>query len=368
MLRGERALLWGVASAGLFLLYGAHWRANLGDPLWFTGMSCWLLGAILVTARGAVRHAEVLAGRLGEPYGTLIQTMAVTSIEITMIANIILTGGSNPGFPRDTMFAVLMIVLNGLVGLALLLGALRFHEQQYNLQGANSYLVVIIPLAGFGLIVPDFTTTTSADGSFSGFQEAFLVAMSVALYLAFLLIQTIRHQNYFTLDESDAMQLAAATTPHSPPMHGTAAHVLLLIGYLVSVVLLAEQIAYPIDYSIEVLGAPMAAGGFLVAALILAPEAITGIRAAMQNNLQRAVNILLGSALATISLTIPAVLVVGYLHHRHLILGLPNAESILLAVTLLVCMTTFSSARTNVLQGAVHVVLFFAYVMLIFQP
>lgn len=367
MLRNERVLWLSAISAILFLLYGDAWMDKLHNPFWYAGISVWLFAIILFAAIGAVRHAEILAGKLGEPYGTLILTIAVTTIEVTMIANIILSGDNNPGFARDTMFAVVMIVFNGLIGLALLLGALRFHEQQYNLQGANSYLVVIIPLAGFGLILPDFTISTP-DQSFSNFQAAFLVLMSLGLYMAFLLIQTKRHQNYFSISgDADTPSHGEARIDHAP-VYRITNHVLLLVGYLVSVILLAEQIAAPIDYSIETMGAPMALGGFLVATLILAPEAMSGIRAALQNNLQRAVNILLGSVLATISLTIPAVLVISYISNQHTILGLPNAEAVLLVVTLMVSMTTFSSARTNILHGGVHFLLFLAYIMLIFQP
>jgi len=339
----------------------------LGDPLWFAGISLWLFGVILFASIGAVRHAEILAGKLGEPYGTLILTVAVTTIEVTMIANVMLSGNANLEFARDTMFAVVMIVVNGLVGLSLLLGALRFHEQQYNLQGANAYLVVIIPLAGFGLILPDFTTSTS-DQSLSNFQAAFLIVMSLGLYLAFLLIQTRRHQSYFVMGLDSAQQSVSESMLHQPMVYSMKGHIVLLLGYLVSVILLAEKIAQPVDYSIGVLGAPMALGGFFVASLILAPEAMSGIRAAMQNNLQRAVNILLGSVLATISLTIPAVLIISLITDQHVILGLPNAQTVLLIVTLMVSMTTFSSARTNILQGAVHILLFFAYIMLIFEP
>ena len=367
MFRRERTLLVSVFSAVLFSLYGEQWMTMLGNPIWFAGISLWLFGVILFASIGAVRHAEILAGKLGEPYGTLILTIAVTTIEVTMIANVILSGNDHLGFARDTMFAVVMIVVNGLVGLSLLLGALRFHEQQYNLQGANAYLMVIIPLAGFGLILPDFTTSTT-DQSLSNFQAAFLVLMSLGLYLAFLLIQTKRHQSYFVMGLDSSQQIVDEGKLHSPMVYSMGGHIALLLGYLLSVILLAEKIAEPVDYSIGVLGAPMALGGFFVASLILAPEAMSGIRAAMRNDLQRAVNILLGSVLATISLTIPAVLIISFITNQHVILGLPNSQTVLLVVTLMVSMTTFSSARTNILQGVVHILLFFAYIMLIFQP
>jgi Ca2+:H+ antiporter len=312
-----------------------------------------------------VRHADCLAIRLGEPYGTLILTLSAISIEVVMIASLMLHGQNNPTFARDAMFGVIMIMLNGMVGIALLLGGLRFREQIYNLQGANAYLVVIIPLAALGMALPNFTTSTQGP-TLSSYQATFLLALTVGLYGIFLVVQTIRHQGYFADPEPAKPCRDGATA--DPVIRSTLWHSLLLVSYLLPVMLLSEKLAQPIDYAIEELGEPTALGGFLVAILVLAPEALGGIRAALDNRLQRSVNIFLGSVLSTIGLTIPAVLAIGLLTGKSVILGLPSAEVTLLFVTFLVSMTTFSGNRTNVLQGAVHILLFLVYFMLIFRP
>jgi len=361
-LLAEWPLLPIVATTALFLLFGKGWLADLGNPVWLGLMFGWLFAIILWSAIRVVHHAECLAQKLGEPYGTLILTLSVITIEVMMIATLMLHGSNNPGLARDTMFAVVMIVLNGLVGLSLLLGALRYREQQYNLQGANAYLSVILPLAVLALILPDFTVSTE-EPSLSGFQALFLVVMTLALYGTFLAIQTVRHTGYFTVGD------AAADDGHGDLEVGSLPfHALLLLAYMLPVVLLAKKIAIPIEYGIETLGLPAALGGFIVAALVLTPEGIGGVEAALKNRLQRSVNIFLGSALATIGLTVPAVLTVSLVTGAHVELGLQNADLVLLLLTLVVSVVTFSAARTNLLQGMVHLILFLAYVMLIFAP
>ncbi|HEY6084664.1 MAG TPA: calcium:proton antiporter, partial [Nitrospira sp.] len=318
-------------------------------------------------AFAVVRHAERLAVIFGEPLGTLILTLAVTGIEVLMISAVMVAGAKNHMLARDAMFAVVMIVLNGMIGLSLLVGGLRYHEQTYNLQGANSFLAVIIPLAVLGLILPNFTQTTPGP-TLSQTQAVFLVIMSIGLYGVFLAIQNVRHREYFI--EPPPARLI--------PVRGGASrgkfdyrdvwyHASFLLAYLVPVVFLSKRIAVPIDYAIHGLRAPAAVGGFLVAVLILSPESLAAVRATLANQLQRAVNILLGSVLATISLTIPSVLTIGYLMDQTIVLGLDGANATLLVLTLAVSMLTFASERTNVLLGAVHVLLFFAYLMLIFE-
>jgi Ca2+:H+ antiporter len=264
------------------------------------------------------------------------------------------------------MFAVIMIVLNGMVGLALLAGGWRHREQHYNLQGANSYLAVLIPLAVLSLVLPVYTVTTP-DPSLSPFQTVFLIIISLALYSAFLAIQTVRHSQYF-IDPDDVVE-PPGSLPHgaAPPRH-PAVRVLLLLAYLIPVVLLAEKLALPIDYVVETLGAPQALAGLVVAAVVVTPEATGAIRAALANHLQRSVNISLGSVLATIGLTVPAVLSIGLISGRKIELGLPPTDVVMLMLTLMVSIVTFSSARSNVLQGLVHLLLFLAYIMLVFQP
>jgi len=256
-----------------------------------------------------------------------------------------------------------MIILNGMVGLSLLVGAWRHREQHYNLQGANAYLGVILPLAVLSLILPNFTKTTIGP-TLSLPQDIFLILASVSLYGAFLAIQTSRHRGYFTLGDktvahNDGQQSAASGA--------LASHIVLLALYMLPVVFLAEQLAHPVDYLIETLHIPTALGGMSMAVLVATPEAIGAVRAANADDLQRSVNIFLGSVLSTIGLTVPAMLAISELSGRSLTLGLQGTDFVMLLLTLAVSVVTFSSGRTNVLQGAVHLILFAAYLLLIFQ-
>jgi Ca2+:H+ antiporter len=362
-LRLDWRLAANITTAGLFLGFGPGWLADLSNPLWFAFLLGWLFAAILISAFAVVRHAEGLALKLGEPLGTLVLTLSVTGIEVMMIAAVMYAGHGNASLARDAMFAVVMIVLNGMVGLSLLLGGLRFHEQTYNLQGANAFLAVIVPLAVLGLVLPNFTVS-SPGPTFSSLQAAFLIIMSVGLYGVFLAIQNVRHRDYFVAPES-----APKRDPSIAGYGGrsVAYHASLLLSYLLPLVILSKQMAVPINYSISVLRAPPALGGFLVAVIVLSPEALSAARAALANQLQRSVNILLGSVLATISLTIPAVLTLGFITDQRVVLGLDAVDMILLVLTLALSTLTFASARTNMLLGAVHLLLFLAYLMLIFE-
>jgi Ca2+:H+ antiporter len=358
-------------TTALFLLFGKGWLADLSNPLWFALMLGWLFAVIMGSAFAVVHQAESLAVRLGEPLGTLVLTLSVIGIEVMMISAVMLTGDGKPTLARDTMFGIVMIVLNGMVGLALLLGGLRHHEQEYNLQGANAFLSLIVPLTVLGLVLPNFTQTSTGP-TLSTFQSIFLAIMSIAIYVIFLIIQNWRHREYFlgpsiggAIDRQSvaAGPVQAAHGETNSPTY----HAVLLVLYLLPLVVLAEEIALPIDHGIHVLHAPVALGGFLVAALILSPESLSATRAAVANDLQRSINILLGSVLASIGLTIPAVLTIGLVTSKTVILGLDPADSLLLVLTLAVSALTFTKNRTNVLMGAVHILLFLAYLMLIFE-
>ncbi len=366
-LRDEAPLLANLTTTVLFLLFGSGWLADLSSPIWFAFLLEWLFAVILFSAFAVVRHAEGLAVKLGEPLGTLILTLAVTGIEVMMIAAVMAAGTGNAALARDAMFAVVMIVLGGMVGLSLVLGGLRHHEQTYNLQGANAFLAVIVPLAVLGMVLPNFTVS-SPGPTFSPLQAVFLIVMSVGLYAIFLAIQNVRHQAYFLAPESGTTGATASGNGHGhPEVRPVPVHLVLLLAYLVPLVVLAKQLAVPIDYGIRVLHAPPGVGGFLVAVLVLSPESLGAARAALANQLQRSVNILLGSVLATISLTIPAVLTIGFLTDQTIVLGLDPVDMTLLVLTLGVSTLTFASARTNVLLGAVHLLLFLAYLMLLFE-
>ena len=284
-----------------------------------------------------------------------------------MISAVMLTGKGNPSLARDAMFAVVMIALNGMIGFSLLLGGLRYHEQTYNLQGANAFLAVIIPLAVLGLVLPNFTVS-SPGPTLSPRQSVFLIIMSLGLYAVFLAMQISRHRNYFMAPASLEPTEAPYWKCLSEDQDRSALHlILLLVAHLLPVVILAGQIAVPITHAIHELHAPPALAGVLVSVLVLSPESMSAVRAAMGNQLQRSVNLLLGSVLATISLTIPAILTIGFVMDQTIILGLDAVGMTLLLLTLGLSLLTFASARTNVLLGAVHLLLFLAYVMLIFE-
>ena len=357
-IREERFLGIGAATSLVFLLFGDRLHSDYSNPLYLTLVLFWLFFTILGSVLAVVRHADHLAEALGEPYGTLILTLAVTSIEAMSISAVMLHGANNPTLVRDTLMAVIMIILNGMVGVSLLVGGWRHREQQYNLQGANAYLSVIIPLAVLGLVLPNMTQTTPGP-MLSGAQELFLILMSLGLYGAFLAIQVGRHRGFFVLGD-ETQPDHAKSGPLLKPL-------LFLIAYMVPVVYLAHHLAPPVDYVIETLHAPAALGGLAIAVLVATPEAIGATRAAYQNHMQRAVNIFLGSVLSTISLTIPAMLVIGRLTGHTVTLGVEHGDLVLLLLTLFLSAITFTSGRTNILQGLVHILLFLAYILLIFE-
>jgi len=364
-MRAELALGIGLGTAAILYATGNRLVENIAHPIGLIAVLLWLFIVILSAALSVVRHADCLAIKCGEPYGTLILTLSAIGIEVTMISAAMLHGANNPTLARDAMFAVIMIALNGLVGLSLLLGGLRHREQHYNLQGTNSYLNVIMALAVLGLVLPNFTTSTSGP-TFSTHQEIFLMVTSLGLYAIFLIIQTIRHSQYFT--ESHDVVARSASAHQQLKIHSTPYHAVLLVIYLLAVVLLAEKFAIPLDNSIERFGMPQAFGGAIIAALVLAPEGLGAIHAALGNHLQRSVNILLGSVLATIGLTIPAVLTIGLITKRSVTLGVEGGNLPLLLLTIAVSLVTFASGRTNVLQGCIHFLLFAVFLLLIFFP
>jgi Ca2+:H+ antiporter len=361
----EFPLLVALGTATIFFVAGSRFVELAAHPIAMIVVFVWLFAVILWSAICVVRHADCLAIKLGEPYGTLILTLSAISIEVVMISTAMLHGANNPTLGRDAIFAVVMIALNGLVGLSLLLGGLRHREQYYNLLGVNSYLNVIMALAVLGLVFPDFTTSRSGP-YFSTEQEVFLIVVSLLLYAIFLLIQTVRHRRYF-LEPEDVV--VPATSAHHPlQVRSTAFHAVLLLLYLITVILLAEKFAIPLDNGIEKFHMPQELGGAIIAALVLSPEGLGAIRSSLGNQLQRSINILLGSVLATIGLTIPAVLSIGLITKRPVTLGVEGANLPLLLLTLAVSIVTFTSRKTNVLQGCIHLLLFAMFVLLIFAP
>lgn len=358
------AVAWG--SVGAFFAFGQGWLASLDSPLWATGLFLWLFAVILWSAFGVVHEAEELAHRLGEPLGTLVLTLSIVVIEVVLVSAVMLSAKAAPTLGRDTMFAVLMIVMNGLVGLGLLIGGLRYHQQSYNLQGASAFLSVIIPLTTIALIIPNFTTSTGA-GTLTPMQSIAFSVFTVALYGIFLLIQTGRHSSFF-VHAGDSASAAEPVADATAPGGSILTHTALLIANILPIVLLSKSLAAILDHGIAALGAPSALGGVLIAAIVFTPEGISALKAVARNELQRAINLCLGAATSTVGLTVPAVLVVGLVSGQTVVLGLAPTEMTLLVVTLILSTITFSGLRTTMLEGAVHLVMFFVYLVLIFSP
>lgn len=365
---GMRLREWKLAPIWIFTLttlwVNPEWSETPASHVYLISVFCLLFVGILISAISVVRHAEALADHLGDPFGTLILTLSVIVMEVSIIMAVMLTGNDQPTLARDTVYAVIMTVINGLAGLALIVGGMRHSEQSYNLQGANSFLAVIIPLSILALVLPDFTHATSQP-TFAPGQAVIVGVATLSLYSIFLGLQTTRHRAYFNHEavryDEEGERLIAAV--NHPLLH----HSLMLLAYLTPVVILAESLAVPIEHGINDWGLPVALGAILIASLVLSPEALGAISAARENRLQRATNILLGSVTATIGLTVPAVLIIGLLIGEPVILGLTDEQTLMLVLTLAVAMITYGSGRTNVLLGAVHLLLFVIYLMLLFD-
>ena len=338
----------------------------------------WLMSAfailIFIVMLGCVftvnRHAEKLSEMLNEPFGTLVLTLAIATIEVSIMLEIMMTGDHNPSMLRDTVFATLMIMLNGMVGLSLVAVGWRHFEQTFNLRGALSYLHLIAPLSLVLLIMPNRTTSSSGP-TLTPVQEVFLGILCMLVYLLFLFMQTTRHKALFNDSKPSTNELA--TTPMSCIDHHNKRRAVFLsstglILAVMPIVLLADFLGAYINYGIETLKAPTELGGLIVAALVLIPEGLGAYRSALRNHMQRAVNICLGSALSTIALTVPAIMLADGLQDLTLILGLTGSSSTFLIATLFTVLITLMNGRTTVLQGHVHLMLFAGYIFLIFYP
>ena len=333
-----------------------------------TSVGPWLAlvcGAALAGAVFAsVHHAEVVAHRVGEPFGTLVLALAVTAIESSLILSMMVAGGHEMAvLARDALYAAVMIICTGVVGLCVLVGALVHREQTFRVEGAGAGLAALIVLASVTLILPAFTTTTPA-GTYNRAQLLFAAASSAALWAIFVFVQTMRHRDYFIPDSSSDPDAHA-----EPPTSAQAwTSFGLLVLALVTVVGLAKKLSPTIERVVEAAEAPRAVVGIVIAALVLLPETWAAVRAARANRLQTSMNLAVGSALATIGLTVPLVVLASILFDLPLVLGLESKDMSLLAVTFLVSAVTLGTGRTYVMQGAVHLVLFAAFLFLAVVP
>ncbi|MGO4305793.1 calcium:proton antiporter [Cupriavidus sp. RAF12] len=328
----------------------------------------WLIAVMAAALAGAVfsavHHAEVVAHKVGEPFGTLVLAIAVTVIEVALIVSVMLSSGpEKAGLARDTVFAAVMIICNGIVGLCLFVGGLHHREQAFQAPGATAAMATLVALLVLTMVLPNFTSSIPGPVLTSS-QLAFSGAMSLILYGAFVFVQTIRHRDYFLVEGSSNEDDHAPP----PPARVAAASGALLVVCLVAVVALAKMLSPSVEAAVLNAGLPGAVVGVVIAALVLLPEGLAAMRAARLDRLQTSMNLALGSALASIGLTIPTVAAVFITLGRPLELGLGPKEMVLLFLTMIVSSLTLGSGRTTILQGVVHLVIFAAYLFLTIVP
>ena len=323
------------------------------------------IAALVVVVIAAVHHAEVVAHKVGEPVGTLVLAIAITVIEVALVVSMMLAGGeAQAALARDSVYSAVMIICTGVVGICVLAGALRHREQSFRIEGAGPALAALVTLATLTLVLPVFTTTTPGP-RYSSAQLTFAAVASLALWAVFVFVQTVRHRDYFLPPQG-----AHDETVHAPsPTLGQAwASFVLLLVSLVAVVGLAKVLSPAIDAAVDAAGAPQAVIGVAIAALVLLPESSAAVRAALANRLQTSMNLALGSALASIGLTIPAVAMVSVGWKLPLVLGLDGTNIILLTLAFLVSSITLGTGRTSLMQGAVHLVIFAVFLFLTLVP
>ena len=350
--------IWTLVAPGLGLVAILIGLAKMG-ALGTAAAVIVLIGSVLA----AVHHAEVIAHKVGEPFGTLVLAIAVTVIEVSLIVSLMLSNaGDATTLARDTVFAAIMIILNFIIGLCLLAGAVRHHEQRFTLKGMTAALGVLAAMAVLSLILPNYTSSTSGP-TYAASQLMFVAVVSLILYGTFVLVQTVRHRDYF-------LPLTDDKDDHAAPPSGRATGIAFaaLLVALVSVVLLAKTLSPTIEAAVIGAGLPLTVVGVVIAALVLAPESLAAYKSARGNRLQTSLNLALGSALATIGLTIPSVAIVSLVLDLPIALGIDAKSMTLLALSLFVATLSLGTGRTTVLQGVVHLVIFAAYLFTTVVP
>ena len=321
-----------------------------------------IVAGLVACVFAGVFHAEVVAHRVGEPFGTLVLAIAITVIEVALIVTLMRAGGSGASaIARDTVFAAVMIILNGIVGVCLLVGGLRYREQEFHLGGTSAALTTLAAIAVLTMILPNYTETTPGP-HYSGTQLAFVAVVTLLLYAVFVLVQTVRHRDYFL--PANAQEDHAAL----PTGKVTALSALMMTASLAAVVLSAKALAPAVEKAVAAVGAPAASVGVIVALVVMLPEGFAAVRAARANRLQTSLNLAIGSALASIGLSIPTVATLSLVYGWTLTLGLDAKNTALLMLSLFISALSLSTGRTTVMQGAVHLVLFAVYLLLSVVP
>lgn len=369
-------LSWAIVA--VFQIGGHSWLAEpISTPVAVAAFLV-LFSTILFAAFGVVREADELAHILGEPYGSLILTVSIVTVEVILISAVMMGPGDSDTIGRDSIFAVMMIILNLVIGLCLLFGGRRYGEQEYNSQGAVTYLQMIVLLTITALVLSN--VVGSGDGSFLPAQAVVIAILTLALYSAFLALQMRGYRRFFVQPElgslSIPVQAANQGLPRDPGGERTVEldkravviRSFILIAMILPIVLLAHDLAILIDLGVEHAGVPVAVGGVLIAIIVFTPESITAVKAALANQMQRSINLCLGAFVSTVGLTVPAVLTLGLLTGKTVTLGLNALDTVLLVMTIALTTLTFIGLRTSPVQGLMHLTLFAIYGMLLFVP
>ncbi|MDO4640802.1 MAG: ionic transporter y4hA [Neisseria sp.] len=349
--------LWSMALP--LLAWGLYFIGIKGNVWLEIGGGALLIGSVL----SAVHHAEVVAHKVGEPFGTIILALAITIIEVALIVSLMVAGGDNAAsLARDTVFAAIMLILNGILGLCLMIGGMKHHEQFFGKKSVSTALVTLISILALTLVLPNFTSSTDGP-TYNPAQMMFVAIASLVLYGSFIMMQTVRHRDYFLADDDDQHQ-------HAEPPSTKVALISLtfLIICLGIVVLLAKALSPVIEGLVAAAGAPETLVGVIIAAVVLLPEGLAAVTAARRNRLQTSINLALGSALASIGLTIPAVIIVCLIYNIDLLLGLDLKSMLLLALSTFIVMISLNQGRTNMLYGIVLLVNLAAYIFTVIIP
>jgi len=338
-----------------------------------------LLFTIIGAAFGVVKEADKLAEKLGEPYGTLILTLSIVSIEVILISAVILGPGENPTIGKDSIFSVMMIIMNLVIGLCILLGGLKFGEQEYNAQGTMSYMGMIIMLGGIGMILPNFIEGKGG-GMFSNTQAIVLSSLIIVLYGLFLVLQMKGYKHLYIQPRPGFMEIPFKErfsvkeegNSHNKNNESNKKELwvrsAILILMILPIVLLSHNMAVVVDFGIKAANLPPLLGGVLIAFIVFTPESMTAVKAALNNEFQRAINLCHGAFVSTVGLTIPAILIIGLIMGKTVLFGMTSTETILFIITLFLSVMTFLGKRTTPMVGVMHLVLFAVFIMLIFNP
>lgn len=332
------------------------------EGTWFTILLAFaLISSVLV----AVHHAEVVAHKVGEPFGTLVLAIAVTTIEVALIISMTINGGEGSAYlARDTIFAAVMIILNAITGICLLVGGLRHKEQTFGLEGMSAGLTALLAIAVLTMVLPNYTSTHPGPVYSSG-QLLFVAVITLAIYLSFVFVQTVRHRDYFLPAVGENNEHIHAEPPST---RKALFSLVLLIVALVAVVLLGKSLSPTIEQIVYSVGAPKTLVGIIIAMVVLMPEGLAAYRAAFNNRLQTSLNLAVGSALASIGLTIPTVAVVSLMFNLDLVLGIDAKSTVLMILSLLVVLLSLRTGRTNIMQGIILMMLFFVYLFITIFP